>query len=177
MIALTLLALILVSEISSLNVAEEAKEAKEWDQEEINGEKKSPATVKLGADFDRLLEIFNCAIKSDDCGAWRAVNLITDWDLKKPDCDKAGTSDWCDKAREVLGDKDKGLSHSQIMDLLVQKADGIFDKEHGSHVNEIFKALGAYICFKVPTECKIASTGLKEMHGFEKEEQADGEQE
>jgi hypothetical protein len=46
------------------------------------------------------------------------------------------------------------------------------DKKHGKENQAVYKALGDYICSKVPDDCSVVKESLKSMYNWEK---ADGD--
>ena len=170
MIALALAVLLFVADVSSISVKMEDKEENTWSKEVKQSEEESPAALKFVSKFDTLMEEFNCAtkLKAPDCEAWRALNLIKDMDEKLNNCGQAAEHDWCKEATDLLGKQDEKLSHKRVMELLGQKVDALFDKEHGKEVAELYTALGDYICFKVPKICNVVREGMKTMTQWDK---------
>ena len=157
MISLVLLSLVFTAKVSSTNFAEVAKDI----EKAVELEKVSPEVMAFYVAIDHMLMNFDCYRGDVDCEALQALDVTEDSEVGINDCDEAAhTPELCKDAKKFLKVKNRKK-------VLAQKSKMIYDKDHAKHVNEVWKAVTDYVCFKIPSQCEAARKIMKIVHKIE----------
>ena len=153
-----LLTLMFIAVTSSADVdpkmlAKQMEMVRKYEEEVRQQNVDHPAEMRLIRGFHELMRKYECDRDDNDCKAWGATIVVDKLAVDEVNCDEDPDNEDCAEARELIGDEDKSKTDQQIM-LGLLGMNMMDNKVLMKYINDIWRAIASYMCYKVPGYCK-----------------------